>query len=60
MYAKKNVYDNINGTLLNRQYKIKDSVNARLDLVVIGIQEMKKYQFHKQFVKRFSTCLTKR
>lgn len=60
MHVKKNVYNSVNGTFLNIQYKTKGSVNARLDLVVIGIQEMKKYQFHKQFVKRFSTCLTKR
>ena len=53
MYAKKNVYDNINWTLLNRQYKIKDSVNARLDLVVIGIHAR-----NEEILVRQTVCKT--
>ncbi|XP_074360766.1 uncharacterized protein LOC141701019 [Apium graveolens] len=38
MHVKKNVCDNIIGTLLHMKFKSKDSLSSRLDLVDIGIQ----------------------
>ena len=39
MHVEKNVCDSLIGTLLNIQGKTKDGVNARLDLLVMGIRE---------------------
>ena len=39
MHVEKNVCDNIIGTLINIQGKTKDGLNARLDLVEMGIRE---------------------
>ncbi|XP_052724058.1 uncharacterized protein LOC128193906 [Vigna angularis] len=38
MHVEKNVCDSIIGTLLNIQGKMKDGLNARLDLVEIGVK----------------------
>ena len=38
MHVEKNVCDSLIGTLLNIQGKTKDSVNARLDMVAMGIR----------------------
>ncbi|XP_054820649.1 uncharacterized protein LOC129319574 [Prosopis cineraria] len=51
MHIKKNVCDSLVGTLLNIPGKTKDGINARLDMVVMGIreeltlQEKKTHQF---------------
>ncbi|XP_027933103.1 uncharacterized protein LOC114188698 [Vigna unguiculata] len=46
MHVEKNVCDSIIGTLLNIQGKTKDSLNARLDLVEMGIREQLAPQSH--------------
>ncbi|XP_058725960.1 uncharacterized protein LOC131597270 [Vicia villosa] len=39
MHVEKNVCDSVIGTLLNVQGKTKDNVNARLDMIEIGIRQ---------------------
>jgi hypothetical protein len=46
MHVEKNVCDSVIGTLLNIQGKTKDGVNARLDLVAMGIREELAPQSH--------------
>ncbi|XP_027915074.1 uncharacterized protein LOC114174430 [Vigna unguiculata] len=46
MHVEKNVCDSIIGTLLNIQGKTKDGLNARLDLVEMGIREQLAPQSH--------------
>lgn len=39
MLVENNVFDSVIGTLLGIPGKIKDSINARLDMELIGIKE---------------------
>ena len=38
MHIEKNICDNLLGTLLKLEGKIKDTVNSRIDLVAMGIR----------------------
>ena len=38
MHIKKNVYDNIIGTLMDLENKTKDNINSRFDLAYMGIR----------------------
>ena len=39
MHIEKNVYDNLVGTLLNIEEKMKDTTNTRLDLLDLKIKK---------------------
>ena len=55
---KKNVCDSLIGTLLNIQGKTKDGVNARLDLLAMGICEELAPLFMGKWTYLLPTCHT--